>query len=141
MLIILFVVLIIITLVVDNGDIALFPLFLSIIDLIAICIVFGMLINCRTLDAKIAMYEEENTRIEANIQKLVNNYMEFEHSTFTECNTESAVTLVSLYPELKSDALVAKEIEIYTENNEEIKNLKLKLINKSNYKFWLYFGK
>lgn len=89
----------------------------------------------------ISMYEEENNQIESQIGELVNKYMEYEGSTFKDLKNEDSVALVSLYPELKSDVLVEKQIEIYTENNKKIKNLKKKQIELSTYKWWLYFGK
>lgn len=89
----------------------------------------------------ISMYEEENNQIESQIGELVNKYMEYEGSTFNDIKNEDSVALVSLYPELKSDALVEKQIEVYIENNKKIKNLKKKQIELSTYKWWLYFGK
>lgn len=89
----------------------------------------------------ISMYKEENNQIESQIGELVNKYMEYEGSTFNDLKNEDSVALVSLYPELKSDALVEKQIEVYIENNKKIKNLKKKQIELSTYKWWLYFGK
>ena len=57
-----------------------------------------------------------------------------------ELKGESSITLVSLYPELKADTLVTKQIEVYIDNNKKIKNLKEKKINLSVKKWWLYFG-
>ena len=48
--------------------------------------------------------------------------------------------LVTLYPELKADTLVAKQIEIYTNNNQKIKELKEQKLYGKVYKWWLYFG-
>ena len=48
---------------------------------------------------------------------------------------------ISLYPELKSNELVAKQLEIYTANNEQIKKLKAEQANLSTSKWWLYFGR
>ena len=89
----------------------------------------------------ISMYEEENNQIESQIGELVNKYMEYEGSTFKDLKNEDSVALVSLYPELKSDALVEKQIEVYIENNKKIKNLKKKQIELLTYKWRLYFGK
>ena len=58
-----------------------------------------------------------------------------------EVKPENYITLVSLYPELKADALVSKQIEIYISNNEKIKELKEFKINGSIYRWWLYFGR
>ena len=67
--------------------------------------------------------------------------MNYESDTYGNLKNESSITLVSLYPELKADTLVEKQIEIYTENNKKIKELKEKIINISNYKWLLYFGR
>lgn len=97
-------------------------------------------INGRTLDQKIEMYTEENEKIESQMSELVAQYMDYESSTLGDLKGESSIALISLYPELKADALVAKQTEIYIENNQKIKELKEKAINISNYKWWLYFG-
>lgn len=66
--------------------------------------------------------------------------MEYESDTYEKFKSEDSITLVSLYPELKSDALVNTQIEIYTENNKKIKKLKEELIDLSAKKWILYFG-
>ena len=93
------------------------------------------------IDKKIAMYEEENTKIEQQIADVVTQYQEYEAGIFTEVSPESAMTLVALYPELKSDTLVQSQIEVYADNNKQIKELKCKAINASVLRWWLYFGK
>lgn len=97
-------------------------------------------VNGRTLDSKIAMYTEENENIETEMNSLVEQYMNYESGTYGELKGESSITLVSLYPELKADTLVTKQIEVYIANNEKIKKLKEKKINLSVKKWWLYFG-
>lgn len=92
------------------------------------------------IDDRIAMYEEENTRIEQQIADIVEQYQKYETDIFMEVAPESAVTMVSLYPELKSDSLVQAQIEVYVENNKTIKNLRDKEINGNVYRWWLYFG-
>ena len=61
--------------------------------------------------------------------------------TYGELKNESSITLVSLYPDLKSDELVKKQIEVYESNNKEIREMKEKKINLKVLKWWLYFGK
>lgn len=92
------------------------------------------------IDQKIEMYEEENTKIEEQISDMVKQYQEYESDIFTEISPESSVVLVSLYPDLKSDALVQKQIEVYLDNNDKIKELKADKINGSVQRWWLYFG-
>ena len=92
------------------------------------------------IDDRIAMYEEENTRIEQQIADVVEQYQKYETDIFMEVAPESAVTMVSLYPELKSDSLVQAQIEVYTENNKTIRDLRDKQIKGNVYRWWLYFG-
>ena len=93
------------------------------------------------IDDMIAMYTEENQNIENQIDVVVSKYMDFESGTLTELKGDSAITLVSLYPELKSDELVKTQIATYQANNEKLKELKEQKINARVYKWWLYFGK
>ena len=75
------------------------------------------------IDEKIAMYKKENTKIEAQMDMLVSKYMKFETDTYGELKNESSITLVSLYPDLKSDELVKKQIDVYESNNKEIRKI------------------
>ena len=92
------------------------------------------------IDDRITMYEEENARIEQQVADVVEQYQKYETDIFMEVAPESAVTMVSLYPELKSDSLVQAQIEMYTENNKTIRDLKDKQIQGNIYRWWLYFG-
>lgn len=103
-------------------------------------------INCFSLgtahviDDKIEMYQSENEGIEGDIDKVVKNYMTYEKDTYSEFKDEDAMNLVSLFPELKSDELVKKQIEVYVENNSKIKQLKEERLELSKSRFLLYFG-
>ena len=101
----------------------------------------GFVINGRTLDDKIAMYESENAAIEEEINTLVENYMKYESDTYESLKGEDGITLISLYPELKADTLVNQQCELYISNKKQIAYLKEEKISVSNHKFWLYFGK
>lgn len=92
------------------------------------------------IDEKIAMYEEENAKIENQIAVTVQQYQEYEKEVFTEVSPDSAITLVSVYPELKADKLVQSQIEVYVSNNEKIKALKEQKIGGAVVRWWLYFG-
>lgn len=93
-----------------------------------------------TIDDKISMYQEENAKIEADIAATVAQYQEYETGIFTSVAPDSSMTLVALYPDLKSDTLVQKQIEVYIENNNKIKELKAEQISGSVKRWWLYFG-
>ena len=111
------------------------------IDIIALVISAVAVVDARTIEAKIIMYEEENQQIEKQIDDLVKQYMEYEAGVFANTTKESSITLVSLYPELKADELVRTQLSIYVENNEKIKELKKDKLNVSSHRWWLYFGK
>lgn len=112
----------------------------TIISVIATLVLVGQVAKLRVIDEKIEMYEEQNIQIESQIAECVKQYQEYEGNIITEVKPESYITLVSLYPELKADALVSKQIEIYISNNEKIKELKEFKIDGSTYRWWLYFG-
>lgn len=88
-------------------------------------------LQCRVIDEKIAIYQEENEKIENQIDALVKNYMDYESATYAEFKDKDAITLITLYPELKSDKLVEKQLEIYNSNNKKIKKLKTEKLDYS----------
>lgn len=98
-------------------------------------------VNSVNIDDKIAMYQEENAAIEEQISDMVEAYMQYESDVFTEIADKSPITIVTLYPELKSDKLVESQIEIYIDNNSKIKSLKESKIDANVTRWWAYFGK
>ena len=93
-----------------------------------------------TIDKRIELYQEENCKIESQIYDCVTQYQQYESGIFAKIAPDSAITLVALCPELKADALVLKQIEVYIENSNKIKELKEKIINGNITKWWAYFG-
>ena len=112
-----------------------------IIALVGIFINIDYLIRGRTLDDKIAMYEQENAAIEQSVDVLVKDYYRHESDIYSSLTPENAVLFASAYPELQSNELATKQLEIYVENNNKIKELKEDQINLSKNRFWLYFGR
>ena len=120
-----------------------------VITLILLCVIcfkaYDVIPEANIIDNKIAMYEEENARIEATVQDMVSGYIEYESDVIdkvlsSENGEDNVIALVSLFPELNSDTLVQKQLDIYLANNEKIKGLKAKKIELSMQKFILYFG-
>lgn len=105
-----------------------------------IMIFLAGIVQGRDIQQQITMYQEENQVIEQQINVLVENYMEYEGETFKEFTMDESMMIVSLYPELKSDQLVVKQMDIYAENNAKIKELKEELIDINSDKWWIYFG-
>ena len=93
------------------------------------------------------MYEQENNNIQYSISEIVENYKDYEVESQTKSleniKTQNLdVALVTqIYPDLKSNELVVKQIEVYSDNNNKIKQLKEEKLNKQIVKWWLYFGK
>lgn len=117
--------------------------FIGIIMLVVVIVTLftvGDLVELSVIDEKIAMYESENVSIESKMNDLVKNYMQYENDTLKSFASESSITLITLYPDLKSDQLIQKQLETYINNNETIKLLKLQKINNIKAKWWLYFG-
>ena len=126
----------------DTGEVfSGFGSLISVVALIGVIINIGILINGRTLDDKIAMYEQENAAIEQSVDVLVKDYYRHESDTYSSLTPENAVLFASAYPELQSNELATKQLEIYVENNNKIKELKEDQINLSRNRFWLYFGR
>ena len=111
-------------------------LFLAISETVTI----NSVVNSRYIDDRIAVYQEENTNIEKDIVAIVKQYQEHEAEVFNMSEISSSVTLVQMYPELKSNDMVLKQIKIFNENNKTIKILKSKKIDYEKARFMLYFG-
>lgn len=109
------------------------------------CIIFtSMIVNCNKVYTKqLAIYEEENAKIEKVIDDTIANYKEYEGSTYKDFKLDESADItvkVNTYPELKSNELVVKQLEIYQKNNETIKQLKADIAEVSLFKWLLYFG-
>jgi len=123
----------------DDEELALYPIIGLIIKIGIACYLLGELIGIKVVNEKIELYEKQNKEIEVKVEEVVKKYMEFEHNTFTDLKQDSYITLVSLYPELKSDKFIGELIDLYEENNKKILQLNEQKINEKVYKWWLYF--
>lgn len=98
------------------------------------------LANATVIEQKIEMYEEENERIEAELELIVKEYMKYENETYESFKNESPTTVVSLFPELRSDTLVQELMETYRCNSASIKYLQSQQIELSSARWRVYFG-
>ena len=114
--------------------------FITIICLFVTLGCTASVVKSKYIVEKITMYEQQNKQIEEQIDTVVKQYQEYESDTYIKTSSESSITLVSLYPDLKSDELVKKQIKVYQDNNKKITELKEKQINAKVSKWWLYFG-
>ena len=117
----------------------------SIICAIVMIFVVNDVITYSQMDERIAIYQEENIRIEEQVKTTVEAYQEYEKEIFgnidlDKISGEKLILLTSIYPELKSDTLVQELISVYTENNNQIKELKTKKLDYKVSCWWLYFG-
>ena len=96
--------------------------------------------SAHNIDEKIELYTQENAAIEERISGLVNGYMSYEKETYQEFSGD-AMTILTVYPELKSDTLVQEQIRLYNENYQKILKLKAQKIDVSRAKWILYFGR
>ena len=121
--------------------------FIELIIVSAIIFNASQICQLKISDKKIEMYEEENNNIQNSVSQIVESYKNYEQNTYSESlksidtNNTDIIVLTQLYPELKSNDMVNKQIDIYQENNNKIKGLKEEKINNEIAKWWLYFGK
>ncbi len=113
-----------------------FSVFLVICIIVEICMMDDIA-EGKVIDEKIAVYEQENEKIETAINVLVKEYMTQEEKIMIKtANKESLITLVQLYPDLKSNDLVKKQMDIYVNNNKKIKKLKTKKLKLNGGYIW-----
>ena len=125
---------------IKDDECIIFPIGAFVIKLGIVCWLLAKIVEGRTIEDKIELYQTQNKEIEEKVEIAVKQYMQFENNTYTELKTDSYITLVTLYPDLKSDTLISEEITLYEKNNRKITKLKEQKINIRTYKWWLYFG-
>jgi hypothetical protein len=115
---------------------------LSVGCIIAILVLSNNLYSARFVAAREAVvYSDQNKKIESQIALAVESYMSFEKGTYIELKPGSDILLtLSAYPDLKSNELVSKQVDVYIKNNATISSLRIEQVNASLYAFWLYFG-
>lgn len=96
--------------------------------------------NKLTIDSKIELYEQQNEEVYSSVETIAEKYMDFESSTYKELSKDSLITLIQTYPELKSNEILNRQINILLMNNDKIIELKESRINLSVYEFILFFG-
>ena len=92
--------------------------------------------------AKMSMpiYEEENAKIEEQVSEFVSKYTDYEKDAFKELKPETMQIMIMTYPELKTNELVKKQIDVYVSNNDKLKKLKEDCNQYKVGKWLLYFG-
>ena len=106
---------------------------------------FLIVITCNFVDTseiptKIEVLEEQNQKIEAQVNLITENYLEYEGETYEKLTSDNAEVFAIAYPQLASNETVKKQMEVYISNNQKITELKLELCMRDVYAWWLYFG-
>lgn len=89
---------------------------------------------------KIQIYEDQNTQIEQSIDAAVKAYCEHEQITYVQMSDGAVALVAAAYPELASSELVKTQMEVWTSNSSELKDLKSKLVDFHRAQYFLYFG-
>ena len=92
------------------------------------------------IQEKIQIYEEQNTQIEQSIDAAVKAYCEHEQITYTQMSDGAVALVAAAYPELASSELVKTQMDIWTSNSKELKELKSDLVDFHRAQYFLYFG-
>jgi hypothetical protein len=122
------------------GATAILSFILAGVLLLSIVFVGGSYSQVISIDEKIAMYQEENAQIETEIDEIVAAYLSHEQTVMENAKPPESVTAILLtYPELNSNTMVTKQIEIYADNNNQIKALKAEKLNLQVLRWWLFF--
>lgn len=92
------------------------------------------------IQEKIEIYEEQNAQIEHSIDAAVKAYCEHKQITYTQMSDGAVALVAAAYPELASSELVKTQMEVWTFNTHELKELKSDLVDFHRAQYFLYFG-
>jgi hypothetical protein len=96
-----------------------------------------------TIESRLSVIEEQNQTVLAQIEPLIQQALEYESSTYKDFKLDAAkvIAFTQLYPDLKANSFLNKQIDIILANQEEIKQLKLDKASLNAYHFWLWTPK
>lgn len=92
------------------------------------------------IQEKIQIYEDQDTQIEQSIDAAVKAYCEHEQITYVQMSDGAVALVAAAYPELASSELVKTQMEVWTSNSNELKDLKSDLVDFHRAQYFLYFG-
>lgn len=92
------------------------------------------------IQEKIEIYENQNAQIEQSIDAAVKAYCEHEQITYVQMSDGAVALVAAAYPELASSELVKTQMEVWTSNSHELKELKSRLVDFHRAQYFLYFG-
>ena len=104
-------------------------------------LLIASLVSGLSLDSRIELYQTQNTEIETKLSEAIKSYLSHENQVYKDLKPNNAIAIASVYPELHSNELIKKQIEVYEDNSKKILGLKEAKLNQPIYKWWLYFGR
>lgn len=119
-------------------DVVLIPI--NFVVIVVLCLLLSNLYENQGVNQKIKMYETQNRQLERKIDVTVKSYMNHEKDTYKEFKAGDGMSLITTYPELRSNELVKEQMNTYQSNNRKIAKLKEKEIDYNITKWWIYFG-
>jgi hypothetical protein len=112
---------------------------------IFVLLVVGGIYNYQssTIDNRLNVVEAQNQIVLSQIEPLVRQALEYESNTYKEFKLDAAkiIAFTQLYPDLKANSFLNKQIDIILANQQEIKQLKLDKATLNAYHFWLWTPK
>jgi hypothetical protein len=96
-----------------------------------------------TIDNRLSILEEQNQIVLSQIEPLVQRALEYESNTYKDFKLDAnqLIAFTQLYPDLKANDFLNRQIDIILANQAEIKQLKLDKASLNAYHFWLWTPK
>lgn len=94
-----------------------------------------------TADKQIAVLDQRNDEVIAQIEPLVKQYLEYETNTFKDLKPSAdKIIAIAQYPNLKGNEFIQTQIKVILDNQEKITRLKLDKASLNAYKLWIFIG-
>lgn len=138
------IILFIIGLVKDDGDLGGAGLVILIPAIGALLIVGGTYnYRASTIDSRLAVLEEQNTTVLTQVEPIIQQALNYESSTYKDLKLDvnKLMIFAQMYPSLKANDFLRMQIDIILCNQQEIKQLKLDKASLNAYHFWLWTPK
>lgn len=96
-----------------------------------------------TIDNRLVVLEEQNKVVLSQIEPIVQHALEYESNTYKDfkLDADKLIAFTQLYPDLKANDFLNKQIDVILANQQEIKKLKLDKASLNAYHFWLWTPK
>jgi hypothetical protein len=129
----------------DDGDgIIIVGSVIGVFSFVALLIAGGVYnYDSSTIDTRLIVLEEQNTTVLMQVEPLVQQALNYESNTYKDLKLDvnKLIIFTQMYPELKANDFLHKQIDIILANQEEIKQLKLDKASLNAYHFWLWTPK